>query len=130
MAVIISIFILRPLTWFASFSYLASLFCRVPANPSNPTFDSINLTETMTNLTVAWKSIRNDCSDLYLHNKAFKITMKPNWYLTSIFRRGLVNLSTLIYPNINLTKAIRKAAIISTSFFVFFFIFKQLHFWD
>ena len=52
------------------------------------------------------KSIRNDYNNLYLHNKPFKITMKPNWYLTSIFRLGLVNLSTLTYPNISLTKAV------------------------
>ena len=37
------------------FSYLTSLSRRGPVNPSTPTFGNINLTETMTNLIVAWK---------------------------------------------------------------------------
>ena len=38
-----------------SFPYLTSLFSRGPVNPSTLTFGSINLTEIMTNLLVAWK---------------------------------------------------------------------------
>ena len=85
------------------------------------------------------KSIRYDCNNLYLHNKPFKITMKPNWYLTSVFPCGLVKLWTLTFTNINLTKAVRnlyvvchckEAAIISIySFRSFIEDQNQIHTW-
>ena len=37
------------------FAYLMSLSRRGPVNQSTPTFGNINLTETATNLFVAWK---------------------------------------------------------------------------
>ena len=39
-----------------SLSYLTSLFRHGPVNPSSLTFRDINLTETITNLIVDWKS--------------------------------------------------------------------------
>ena len=53
--------------------YLTSLSRCDPVNPSTTTFGNINLTETMTNLIVAWKFNQNDWKKLYLHPKAFKI---------------------------------------------------------
>ena len=68
-------------------------------------------------------SLKNGCNNLYLRNKLFKITLKPNSYLTSIFCHGLVNPSTLTFPKINLKKHLqiymlfqmsqKKAAVIS-----------------
>ena len=51
-------------------------------------------------------SLKNGFNNLYLHNKLFKITLKPSSYLTSIFCRGLVNPSTLAFPNTSLKKTI------------------------
>ena len=48
-----------------------------------------------------------------LHLKSFKMIFKPNSYLMSIFHRGPVNLSTLTFPNINLTKRIINLFVIS-----------------
>ena len=39
-------------------------------------------------------SIKNGCKNLYLHPKSFKITLKPNSYLMSVWRPGPVNPST------------------------------------
>ena len=51
-------------------------------------------------------SVKNGCKNFYLHDKPFKFTLQANSYLPSIFRRGPVNLSTLTFLNINLTKTI------------------------
>ena len=48
--------------------------------------------------------IKNNCNNLCFHNKSFKITLKPNSYLTSIFHRSPVNQSTPTFSNISLTK--------------------------
>ena len=85
------------------------IFRRGPLHPSTPTFDNIILTETMTNLIVAWKfNFKNLC----LYPKSFHITLKPNSYLMSISRRGPVNPSTPTFPNINLTKPIKNLLVI------------------
>ena len=74
-------------------SYLMSLSRRDLVNPSSPTFANINLTETMTNVIVAWKSNQDGCKNLYLHPKSFKITFKSNSYPMSISRRRPVTSS-------------------------------------
>ena len=51
-------------------------------------------------------SVKNGCKNFYLHDKPFKFTLQANSYLPPIFRRGPVNLSTLTFLNINLTKTI------------------------
>ena len=53
------------------------------------------------------KSIKNDSNSLYLYNKLFKIALKPNLYITSIFCRGLVYPSILTFPIVNLSKTVR-----------------------
>ena len=58
-------------------------------------------------------SIRNNCKNLCLHPKPFKITIKPNSYLPSIFRRGPVKPSNPNFLNINLTKRITNLLVIS-----------------
>ena len=58
-------------------------------------------------------SLKNGCNNLYLYNKLFKITLKPNSYLTSIFCHGLVNPSTLTVPNINIKKTVGNLYVVS-----------------
>ena len=117
-----------------SFFYLTSLSCRGPVNPSTPIFGNVSLTETTTNLIVTCKfsqkwtqesllalylrllfqmSLKNGCNSLYLHNKLFEITLKPNSYITSIFCHGLVYPSTLTFPNINLKKTVENIYVVS-----------------
>ena len=57
-------------------------------------------------------SLKNGCNDLYLHNKLFKITLKANSHLTSIFCHDLINPSTLIFPNINLKKTVGNLSVV------------------
>ena len=69
--------------------------------------------------------ITNECNDCYLYTKFVKVTLKPNSYLMSIFRRGPVNPSALTCPNTSLTrimanvlvlwKSLKKTGIISIS---------------
>ena len=58
-------------------------------------------------------SRKNDYNNLCLYSKLFKITLKPNSYLASIFCRGLVNPSTLTFPNINFKKTVGKLYVVS-----------------
>ena len=55
----------------------------------------------------------NGVNDLYLQNKLFKIILKPNSYLTSIFCHDQVNLSTLTFPNTSLKKAVENLYVVS-----------------
>ena len=57
--------------------------------------------------------IRNNCENLYLHPKPFKITVKPNSYLPSIFCRGPVKPSNSNFLNTNLTNTITNLLVIS-----------------
>ena len=58
-------------------------------------------------------SLKNGCNNLYLHNKLFKITLKPNSCLT-FFCRDLANPSTLLtFPNINLKKTVGNLHVVS-----------------
>ena len=56
--------------------------------------------------------IKNDCNDLYFHQKPFKTDLKANSYLASIFYCGPVNLSTPTLPNINLAKTNKNLLVI------------------
>ena len=89
-----------------TFSYLTSFSCRGWVNPSTPTFGNIDLTEIIIDLHVAWKfnSVKNGWNNVYLHSKPFKITLKPNSYLTSITHRGLVIPPTPTFCNIDGTQ--------------------------
>ena len=58
-------------------------------------------------------SLKNGCNNFYLRNRLFKITLKPNSYLTSFFCHGLVNPSTLTFPNINLRKTVENLYVVS-----------------
>ena len=53
-------------------SYLISVFCRDPINPSNASFPNINFTKTMTNLVVVSKITEKCCNILYLLAKVFQ----------------------------------------------------------
>ena len=55
----------------------------------------------------------NGYNNLYLYNKLFKITLKPNSYLASIFCPDLVNSSTLTFPNINFKKTFGNLYVVS-----------------
>ena len=55
----------------------------------------------------------NGYNNLYLYNKLFKITLKPNSYPASIFCGGLVNSSTLTFPNINFKKTVGNLYVVS-----------------
>ena len=85
-------------------------------------------------------SLKHGYNNLYLYNKLFKTTMKPNSHLTSISCRGLVNPSTLTFSNVNLKKqleihmlfqmSLKKAAIISICFLRSFIEAQsQIHIW-
>ena len=58
-------------------------------------------------------SLKNGCNNLYLPNKHFEITVKLNSYLTQTFYHGLVNPSTLTFPNINLKKTVENLYVVS-----------------
>ena len=76
-----------------SFSCLTSLSRHGPVNPSTPTFGNINLIEAMDVIFLLLaNSIKNDCQNLYLHSKSFKITFKSSSHLTSISCRCMVTL--------------------------------------
>ena len=95
-------------------SYLMSIYCRGPLNLSIPTFGKINQTETMINLLLLGKSVKNDCSYLCWHPKFIKTIFKISSYLMSISRHSPINPSTLSLPNISLTKTIIAITSIST----------------
>ena len=83
-----------------------------PKNLSIPTFDNVNLTESITNLIVAWKFNQKRVQESILHYKPFKTTTKSNSYLISTSRRGHGNCVNLFFPNINVTKAIRNLLVL------------------
>ena len=76
-------------------------------------------------------SLKNDCNNLYLHFKSFKITLKLNSYLMSISRCNPVNWSTPTFPNTNLTKTIRNLLVISkfTKKLLQQYLFPPLYLW-
>ena len=76
-------------------------------------------------------SFKNDCNNLYLHFKIFKITLKLNSYLMSISLCNPVNSSTPTFPNTNLTKTIRNLLVISkfTKKFLQQYLFPPLYLW-
>ena len=85
-----------------SFSCLESLSCHGLVNPSTPTFGNISLTETMCLMFLLLvNSIKNDCKNLYLYSKPFKLTFKSSSHLASVSWCCLVTLSTHTFPNIN-----------------------------
>ena len=86
-----------------TFSYLTSLSCPGHVNLSSPTFGNINLTETI--YLLLGNSVKYGCNIIFFHPKLFKITSKPNSYLTSVTRRGLVIPPTVTFPNIDVTQA-------------------------
>ena len=89
-----------------AFSCLKSPSCHGLVNPSTPTFGNIILTETMSVMfLLLGNSIKNDCKNLYLYSKPFKLTFKSSSPLASISRHCPVTLSTHTFLNINLTKA-------------------------
>ena len=51
------------------------------------------------------KSLKNDCSNIYLHPYTFEMSYKSFSYPTLLSRHGPVNLSTPTFGNINLTEA-------------------------
>ena len=83
-----------------------------PKNLSVPTFDNVNLTESITNLIVAWKFNQKRVQESILHYKPFKTSTKSNSYLISTSRRGHGNCVNLFFPNINVTKAIRNLLVL------------------
>ena len=90
--------------------YLTSVLCHDLLNLSSPTFGNINLTKS--NLLIAWKLNEKWLKYLCFHPNPFKITLKPNSYLTSVLCRGPVNLLTPTFPNINLTQAMSNFLIV------------------
>ena len=50
-------------------------------------------------------STKNGCKNLYFHPESFKITLKPNSYLMSIWSPGPVNASTHNFWNTDVTQA-------------------------
>ena len=89
-----------------SFSCLESHSCHGLVNPSTPTFGNISLTETMSVMfLLLGNSLKNDCKNLYLYSKPFKLTFQSSSHLASVSWCCLVTLSTHTFPNINLTKA-------------------------
>ena len=79
-----------------------SIFRRGLVNPSTLTFSNINLTQTMTDLLVDLKPLK----EIYLHTNTFNMSSKSFSYLKPVFHPGPVNLSFPTFFNNNLTKAI------------------------
>ena len=86
-----------------TFSYLTSFSRPGHVNPSTPTFGNINLTETI--YLLLGNSVKYGCNNIYFYPKPFKIKSKPNSYLTSVTRRGLVIPPAITFPNIDVTQA-------------------------
>ena len=102
-------------TIFKSYWYLMSLSCRGPINPSTPTFP-ISIWQKQLEIYLLFQMSRiNGYNNLYLYNKLFKITLKPNSYLASIFCQGLVNSSTLTFPNIHFKKTVGNLYVVSNA---------------
>ena len=91
-----------PLIWVTISILSEATFSLWPGNIVTPFLGNINLTEKMTNLSVAWKFYQQLPDNFYSNLKPYKISFKPNLYLPSIFRGGLVNWSTTTFYNINL----------------------------
>ena len=51
-------------------------------------------------------SVKNGCKNLNLHSKSFKVTIKPNSYLTSIYGGCPVNPSTHTFCKIDVTQTV------------------------
>ena len=63
------------------FAFLTALSRGDHVKSSTTTFGNINLTKTVIDLNVDWKSVKKGCMNLYLCPKSFKFTFKPNSYL-------------------------------------------------
>ena len=99
-------------TNFKSNSYLVSLFCRHPVNPSTTFFPHINLTKTIRSLPVVLMSLKNGCNNLYYHPYTFDERYKSISYLTSLSRHSPVNPSSSTFGNINLTEAMTNLIVV------------------
>ena len=58
-------------------------------------------------------SRKNGCNNLYFHTHNLDARQKSFFHLTSVSRRGPVNTSTPIFPNINLKKTITNLSVVS-----------------
>ena len=94
-------------------SYLTSIFRSDAENPLIPTFPNIILKKKKTNLPVVCKITEKGCNNLYLLTNVFHRTSKPNSDIMPISHCGLINPSTPAFPNINLTKTIKKLLLVS-----------------
>ena len=60
------------------FAFLTAFSRGDHVKSSTTTFGNINLTKTVIDLNVDWKSVKKGCMNLYLCPKSFKFTFKPN----------------------------------------------------
>ena len=94
-------------TTFKPYSYLMSLSCRGPVNTSTPFFFPISILEKQLETNLLFQmSLRNGFNKLYFHHYNLDERCKSFFYLASLSRHGLVNLSTPTSGNMNLTDTI------------------------
>ena len=99
-------------TNFKSNSYLLSLFCRCPINPSTPFFQISILQKPLQVYLLFQISMKNGCNNFFFHLYTFDERYKSVSYLTSLSRRGPVTATTHTFPNINVTKTIANLPIV------------------